>query len=1150
MPPPANAGVGQGVREDLRPLPTHVVMPTSEKKFLRKMGYSVELGPQRHSIPGREGDGAKLLGCEHVTSSMLGGGYRILNPGCDHMLFRHRNVISAVGDTEVGLNGFTAQQKKNALYHTTFGAVSDFTDDYLQRSYDHIVFIDSINSYELTTIYDMYVNSNEFVGDGDPCVIVALEKDYVPAGNGLAHGDDEHVGRDHTWYRPGRRMSRVLHNGEILELKIDVAIVDSWQGKGEDGVKGTRWTLKTIHFENGVISRLPKSRITQQAVMNAARYLTQEGHFNLTFTQDFDLNFNEFDGYATFYIGEREMQLTERMVNAAIKSWITTAELDEVSFQTILRKVVVECEGTAQMSCAMFAVVLGRNIAYDDINVQIRQEVNSSRNLVEAANMNSTPQRVKGIRLEVARIWMAILVWLGRRKHNNRAELYDEGNYYKHLPGTILWPLCYRWGCKFIGFSFFIVATMAIVSTLYQLKGGTFGFLVGNGDFGITGPMVADRVAANPYEFVNGTWVYHDVQASESVLPALICVVSWILLMMMLCTVYGLKLARRLIVEDDFWVYYRNYVRGIAGKFEGKVLSFFPGIDSTFTTEELGRLGIDRKIVYYLWKYFHQKESKLQLRVIAPCQSTTACIIHNNNYHNAHVAVRTRITLPVLKPEEGAIEQMHQLGVRIHIEPLGKDRYRVWPYGRDDRTMDDRLSPTDIFLKTAREYVDQYPAQKRKYLHKILDKYKITGVVPVNQMVYKLFVKSEKECLMHPYEVLEYTRPRAIMAMSDYWKVIFGPRYKALTEALKICWHPKSCVTFSSGFTPKKISAWATYWRDNIQEGCFAVIVLGDDTCAIYKVRGRTVWLCTDFSKFDLTQSVEVGEVEYRWHEKMGFKAYHKYGKSYMDRERTRVLRYGPNKLKIKSMRASGSLGTCLLNSIESGKWITSYFIKNGFNPFNVPTRVAFSPSPASLEAWGKYCGFSVKTIFHREVLAVEFCSGRFYPVGSKLVFGRKPGRILTKIGFMRVKPHQTEESVTSDLRGTMISYLEQGNHVPFLRRYIWEVLDHLEVSDTTFSDEALLRMYPEAGYQIGIARDMHQQQRRDRTLLNAKLHEVDSNTWAAFKSVYGYGKVDEELFAIQIRRTLLKHGLSSMYHSKVVENMAVSDQNFLPSNY
>jgi len=82
--------------------------------------------------------------------------------------------------------------------------------------------------------------------------------------------------------------------------------------------------------------------------------------------------------------------------------------------------------------------------------------------------------------------------------------------------------------------------------------------------------------------------------------------------------------------------------------------------------------------------------------------------------------------------------------------------------------------------------------------------------------------------------------------------------------------------------------------------------------------------------------------------------------------------------------------------------------------------------------------GFDSEATYRRDILDAEFCSNLVYKCDKGLVFGPKPGRVISKLGYFINPPNNIDPK--SLVRGTALGLYSACSHIAPLRAY----LDHL----------------------------------------------------------------------------------------------------------
>jgi len=121
--------------------------------------------------------------------------------------------------------------------------------------------------------------------------------------------------------------------------------------------------------------------------------------------------------------------------------------------------------------------------------------------------------------------------------------------------------------------------------------------------------------------------------------------------------------------------------------------------------------------------------------------------------------------------------------------------------------------------------------------------------------------------------------------------------------------------------------------------------------------------------------------------------------------------------------------------------------------------------------------GITAEGYFTKTLVAVEFCSRRFYPTAEGFLPGGKIGRVLSRAGWFLTG----EDSQT--VRSAALGQLQDNFHVPFLREYF-------------------ARVCQLAAKRLGGRPQAH-------SIHMAKRHDYDDSTLSFVEQVYGLTKQD-----------------------------------------
>jgi hypothetical protein len=332
-----------------------------------------------------------------------------------------------------------------------------------------------------------------------------------------------------------------------------------------------------------------------------------------------------------------------------------------------------------------------------------------------------------------------------------------------------------------------------------------------------------------------------------------------------------------------------------------------------------------------------------------------------------------------------------------------------------------------------------------------------------------------------------------IQACSMFEKVATGLWFYTYALAMKFVWHIEYYTWVASGATTDEYNRWFAFHTERLG---------GVSNC---------VFVGTDFSKYDVTQGKFCKLREHAWYKHLGFLELEHGGLILRAREKLKV--YGSGWLmKYFYRRQSGSNDTTSGNNKTTAEAICGAYLSSGVSReefaiavigddnYTIMTSKAWARSgEEKLVRYVSDLGFKLKIQVSANPTEVEFVSCRFFPVVGGYAIGKKPGRVLCKMGWMLWHPHRSVDEYNSLLKGSMLSYRATGMHVPFLRVYLRVFNERLasvkaKVSDPSYSH----RLSGETTYVVCKA------------------------TWDAFELVYGLTREDERVFERKLRKNIL----------------------------
>jgi len=101
--------------------------------------------------------------------------------------------------------------------------------------------------------------------------------------------------------------------------------------------------------------------------------------------------------------------------------------------------------------------------------------------------------------------------------------------------------------------------------------------------------------------------------------------------------------------------------------------------------------------------------------------------------------------------------------------------------------------------------------------------------------------------------------------------------------------------------------------------------------------------------------------------------------------------------------------------------------------------------------------GFDSEAVYRESILDAEFCSNLVYQVKEGLVFGPKPGRVVSKLGYFINPPAGVP--VKSLVRGTALGLYAGCNHIPPLRAYLDRIMELTQDATAYYEPNAEWKM-------------------------------------------------------------------------------------------
>jgi hypothetical protein len=399
-------------------------------------------------------------------------------------------------------------------------------------------------------------------------------------------------------------------------------------------------------------------------------------------------------------------------------------------------------------------------------------------------------------------------------------------------------------------------------------------------------------------------------------------------------------------------------------------------------------------------------------------------------------------------------------------------------------------------------------------------------------LYYKAFTKREK-LIGIIAGIFIGQRPRVVQGCSMLEKVATGLWFYQYSKAMKFVWHIYNPIWVASGAITDEFNEWFRFHVERLG---------GVDNC---------VFIGTDFSKYDVTQGKDCKAREHEWYRQLGFVSHigDDLGRAIL-KARHKLVVFGCGcRSTYEDCRQSGSNDTTVGNNKTTGEAIAGCYhahrvygdsyacAVSGDDNYTIMTRRAWSTiGERNMTDYVSALGFSLKIQSSTNPTAVEFVSCRFFPVGTAVfntddlvtnkrdilgidtetvyAIGKKPGRVLSKMGWMLSKPNRSDKVWLQLFMGSLLSYDATGLHVPFLRVYLEVCLEYC------IQQEIIPIMDSDLKHRLrGVVKYM-----------------VTEATWDCFYEVYGLTIEDENAFRTDLQRAV--NDLPYMIVSPVLQTL------------
>lgn len=481
-------------------------------------------------------------------------------------------------------------------------------------------------------------------------------------------------------------------------------------------------------------------------------------------------------------------------------------------------------------------------------------------------------------------------------------------------------------------------------------------------------------------------------------------------------------------------------------------------------------------------------------------------IVHSKSQYNLVCALRTRALLDM---PPGNVNSWNILDEQMRGMIKIRDHGGYPDYYGDEVEFNNHTYKPHGRV-TWKEYVNRFPGPKRDKLNKFWQR-RLDNLIEEKHYHYSTFIKREK-IMGIGKSTFTPLRPRVIQGCSEATKVTAGPWFLNYSYALKNAWNPLQPIWYCSGYDSGMYNAWFNYTVKRFG---------GVDNC---------LFVGSDFSKYDVTQGEHCMDREAKWYETLGFLKLE--NGNWVLKLKKKYTGYGDEvKYVMLGTRKSGENDTSSGNSKNTGESIYTYWkligadvamAVLGDDNFTIirkdSLKVKISKVLEGLKSWISSLGYKLKIQASHIPEQVEFLSSRFYATRNGYRIGKKPGRVLTKIGYFMKKQHLSKDGYFEYLKGSLLSLGPVIQHVPFLRTYAKVVLDYLAKVKPRFNIRAQQYKMQNGG----------------------QLYEADDETWLGFEQVYDLTSSDEKVFENHLLKWV--NEMPAMVSSPYVDKMVLVD--------
>jgi len=351
-------------------------------------------------------------------------------------------------------------------------------------------------------------------------------------------------------------------------------------------------------------------------------------------------------------------------------------------------------------------------------------------------------------------------------------------------------------------------------------------------------------------------------------------------------------------------------------------------------------------------------------------------------------------------------------------------------------------------------WVKHFPAIRQACLYRARDALR-SGTGKYRSMI-KGFVKKEKVVAKsHPLALtvngtVDYYDPRLIQGRHDDYQVLTGPVTYSATKYLAYLWHadvtygrpqvstdprPRTPLVYTTGMNAEQLGEVVEFHHARLSK------------------RGRVVCFEQDASRLDAHCNTSALKTKNRLYRRLRVKTRNLKAieRCMYTRGYTRHGIYYEVEATVQSGNGDTSSGDVIICIVPSDHLFSAmgvseeeYFIMGtGDDNGTLMLEQHWQEYVRRAEGMWPRLGLKMEMLVMTNVYDLEFCSGRFYPTDSGVVFGPKIGRILVKTFYAQVD--YTDDKGERWLKAVCLGLLRDTAFIPVLRALIPHVLSLVE---------------------------------------------------------------------------------------------------------